>query len=350
MPASKRRGAKYLHTYRSRGRTFYYFRRAGANVRLHGDPSSPAFWEQYSQLLRDTEPERKATAPERIQAGSIAALIRTFQAAPEWRAKGKGAQEYYRRAFRSLDRIETQPANALARRHVLRIRDEIAATSPTVADRFIICVRTLYAFAIDREFGIGPRRVTANPCAGIKRIAKGGSREAWTDEQHATFESHAHPEGILTGYLIATYTGQRLGDVIALRPQDYDGKRLHLTQQKTGRQLVIPAHARLKRHLDSLPHDGRQTFVLTTLGRPFSKTGFSEAFGMATARVGLKGMTFHGLRHSTGKRLAEAGCSTHEIQAILGHTTLANTELYTSAASQERLAREAIRKLEGRRK
>lgn len=348
--ASKRDKPRYVHSYRSRGKEFFYFRRAGIRTRLHGDPSMPGFWQQYTDLLRDTEPEARPGKLATIEAGTIGALIRDFKASPEWRAKGKGAQGYYVRAFRALDRIEGQPASAIGRRHVLRLRDDIAAASPTTADRFVICVRMLYAFAIDREFGVGPRRVTTNPCTGIQRVAKGKSHEAWSAAHHARFERAALPEPVRTGYMLGTYTGQRLGDIVAMPVASYDGESLRLTQAKTGRRLVIPAHEKLRSYLGTLPADGRRTFVAGQGGKALSKSHFGSLFSASVAAAGLKGMTFHGLRHSTGKRLAEVGCSAHEIQAILGHTTLANTAIYTSAASQERLAREAIRKLEGRRK
>jgi integrase len=37
----------------------------------------------------------------------------------------------------------------------------------------------------------------------------------------------------------------------------------------------------------------------------------------------------HGLRKTLGRRLADAGVSAHDIMAPLGHTTLAQAELYT---------------------
>ena len=55
----------------------------------------------------------------------------------------------------------------------------------------------------------------------------------------------------------------------------------------------------------------------------------------------------HGLRKAAARRLAEAGCTTKEIAAITGHTTLQEVERYTKAAEQRRLARTAIRRLPG---
>jgi integrase len=60
-------------------------------------------------------------------------------------------------------------------------------------------------------------------------------------------------------------------------------------------------------------------------------------------RGGLpKHCTAHGLRKAACRRLAEAGCSTHEIMAISGHVTLAEVERYTKAANQARLAKRAM--------
>ena len=52
----------------------------------------------------------------------------------------------------------------------------------------------------------------------------------------------------------------------------------------------------------------------------------------------------HGLRKATASRLAELGCSTQEIMAITGHTTLKEVERYTAAARRKILAESAMAK------
>jgi enterobacteria phage integrase len=47
----------------------------------------------------------------------------------------------------------------------------------------------------------------------------------------------------------------------------------------------------------------------------------------------------HGLRKAAARRLAEAGCSAKQIQAITRHKSLAEVERYTRKADQTRLAR-----------
>ena len=45
------------------------------------------------------------------------------------------------------------------------------------------------------------------------------------------------------------------------------------------------------------------------------------------------------------RRVAEAGCSTHQIMAITGHQTLKEVQRYTVATEQERLAQDAMKAL-----
>ena len=52
----------------------------------------------------------------------------------------------------------------------------------------------------------------------------------------------------------------------------------------------------------------------------------------------------HGLRKAAARRLAEAGCTMHEIAAITGHASLSEVQRYTKAADQKRLALSAMEK------
>jgi integrase len=104
----------------------------------------------------------------------------------------------------------------------------------------------------------------------------------------------------------------------------------------------------LKAYLDELPK-ASLLFVVDMRGRPLDDTNFSKEFRAALDAAGLRALHFHGLRHSAGRALAEAGCSSHEIQSITGHRTLQMVEHYTKAARQKKLASAAIAKLEGTR-
>src|SRR5262249_24751986 len=92
------------------------------------------------------------------------------------------------------------------------------------------------------------------------------------------------------------------------------------------------------------------TIVSTEHGKPFTVDGFSQWMRNAITCAGLPlECQPHGLRKAAGRRLAEAGCTPHEIMAVLGHKTLSEAERYTRDASQVQLAATALAKLSGRR-
>jgi integrase len=50
----------------------------------------------------------------------------------------------------------------------------------------------------------------------------------------------------------------------------------------------------------------------------------------------------HGLRKAAARRLAEAGCTAHQIMSMTGHQSMKEVERYTKAVEQKRLPVAAI--------
>jgi integrase len=84
--------------------------------------------------------------------------------------------------------------------------------------------------------------------------------------------------------------------------------------------------------------------LTTAFGKPFTAAGFGGWFRDQCNNAGLPHCTFHGLRKAAARRLAEHGCTPHEIAAITGHATLKEIERYTKAASRKRLPESAMNK------
>ncbi|NNE80539.1 MAG: tyrosine-type recombinase/integrase, partial [Silicimonas sp.] len=81
----------------------------------------------------------------------------------------------------------------------------------------------------------------------------------------------------------------------------------------------------------------------TAQGKPFTPAGFTNWFRDMVREAKLPdGLSPHGLRKATCRRLAEAGCSPHEIMAISGHKTLSEVTRYTDAANRQKLAKRAM--------
>src|SRR5204862_7968997 len=113
------------------------------------------------------------------------------------------------------------------------------------------------------------------------------------------------------------------------------GGALHVRQQKTGIELVIPIHPILASIIADTPAE-HLSLLTTNTGKPFSAAGFGNWFRDRCNEAGLRQCSAHGLRKAAARRLAEAGCSMHEIAAITGRASLSEIRRYTKAADQKR--------------
>src|SRR5262249_17516631 len=149
-----------------------------------------------------------------------------------------------------------------------------------------------------------------------QRHKRAWSHEPWPDDFIERFEVHATPRpSTQLALLLLLYTGQRAGDVAAMRWDQYDGTGIKVCQSKTGATLWIPCHSRLKAALDRI--ERKSEFILTTrYGKGYSAHGLCNMIAEATARLGAKECTAHGLRCNAATALADAGCSVHQIMAI----------------------------------
>ena len=175
----------------------------------------------------------------------------------------------------------------------------------------------LMRFAIGEEWG------KDDPTLAIRTMKiKGDGFHCWTEVEIATFE-YRWPIGTRERLALALllYTGQRRGDVIHMGRQHIANGPIQLVQHKTKAQLSIPIHPELQRVMDGTPSD-HLTFLCTSNGKPFTAPGFGNWFREAYDTANVRGCSAHGLRKAAARRLAEAGCSPHQIASITGHKTL----------------------------
>jgi integrase len=140
-------------------------------------------------------------------------------------------------------------------------------------------------------------------------------------------------------------TGQRIGDVLRMRWSDIEDGAIRVKQGKTGNELWIPLTPRLGRLLDASARRGFG-IVVGEDGRPLSYRRAAYAVDAIHKQAGTRGLTIHGLRHSTAAELAEAGCTDAQIAAVTGHKSLRMVAKYRAGAAQKRLAKEAMGKRE----
>ena len=230
----------------------------------------------------------------------------------------------------------TKKLRTLQRAHVAAI---LGKKPPFAARNWLKVLRGLMAFAATT--GLRPD----DPTQGVRLPkAKAGEIHTWTESEIAEFEAY-HPVGSAArlAFALLLYTAQRRGDVVRMGRQHVRDGVLSLRQEKTGTFVEIPVHPVLASIIAETPITGQLTFLTSVTGAAFSSAGFGNVFREWCDEADLpKRCSSHGLRKAACWRLAEAGCSEHEIAAISGHESLAEVRRYTRAASRARMAKSAM--------
>jgi integrase len=341
-PRVMRRLPKFVHGFIDRhGKPRFYFRRAGhKKVRLPCLPWSLEFMAAYEEALAG-QPVQIGSA--RVRPGTLRALAVSYFASPTFRTKKPSTQYTYRNV---IDRLcqghgDKRPA-LLQREHVIRLIAARAGT-PGTANALRRSLRALMQHAVE----IGMR--ADDPTRDVRAIpVRGDGYHSWSESEIAQFERH-HPAGSRArlAFALLLYTGQRRSDVVRMGRQHTRGGAIEVKQVKTGREVWIPVHEALASIIAETA-TSNLTFLVTDQGKPYSAAGFGNWFRDQCRAAGLHGCSAHGLRKAAARRLAEAGCSAHEISAITGHASLREVARYTEAADRRKLAASAMAKVKGR--
>ncbi|GAN71107.1 hypothetical protein ASY01nite_22160 [Acetobacter syzygii] len=232
-------------------------------------------------------------------------------------------------------------------KHVLALRDSKEG-KPEAGNGILKALRQLFSY------GVQVGMLGKNPAADVSYIPSSGTGfHSWTPEEIQKFEQ-AHPVGSQARLALALllYTGQRRSDVVRFGMKDTREGFLTFTQVKNGKKkpvtLTLPLFPELLRIIDATPGamEG-ETFILNAYGKPYTAESFGNRFRDWCNEAGLPHCASHGLRKAAAVRLAELGCTAHEIAAVTGHRSLKEVQRYTLAADQKRLAASAFARMQG---
>jgi enterobacteria phage integrase len=337
-----RKRPPFVECWRDRyGKIRVYFRqRKGPRIPLPASIGSDHFSAEYQAALSGQiatiRKRRRSYKPD-----TMAALIASYMKSAAYLSLRQTTKAGY------VSRIEVlrtkhghRTVSGLTRERIVTGILQPYADRPGAALSILKMLRVLIRHAIDIGW------LKHDPSLSIKR-PKTQEIRSWTDTEIATFEEH-WPIGTKQrrAFALQLYTGQRRSDVHRMTWADVTGETIRVVQQKTGQKLTIPLHQNLRAILAATERK-HVTILNTEYGKPFTVDGFSQWMRDAITKAGLPlECQPHGLRKAAGRRLAEAGCTAHEIMAVLGHKTLAEAERYTRDADQSRLASGAIARLE----
>lgn len=155
----------------------------------------------------------------------------------------------------------------------------------------------------------------------------------------------------LTILLAFYYTGIRLEELLNLKEVDLspDCSELRIVRGKGDKSRLLPVHPVLQEalalYLARERVGGKGDYLFTTKdGRPLSRTTVYQLVKRYARRAGLEvPVTPHILRHTFATHLHQNKVDIYRISALLGHSNIENTAIYTH--TDDALLREAVLKL-----
>ena len=336
MPRKTKTGLKHTKSVVRRGVEYVYFntgeRHDGRTIYAPlGRKDSVEFGAKYSAALAARS--RRANVPTSVPLPELADQYmrsRDFTG-----TKSPGTQKTYRVYLRRLAKeFDTAPANALEASDIYDLMDEMG-DRPAAIDMLLLAGGQMYEWARKRK------KVAHNPFAGIDRKDWDAAEyEPWPEA--LLDEALADPKiGVPAALLY--FTAQRIGDVCRLRWDDIRGDAIHMVQQKTGKEMIIPLHSELAAVLEAAPRRG-ETILADAKGKVAKDQtvrGWLKAFGEARGFDVVP----HGLRKNAVNALLEAECSVAETSAISGQS-LRMVEHYARKRNNRVMGREAMAKWE----
>jgi integrase len=337
---------KYLTAWNDRhGKRRYFFRAQGHKYALPGEPGEAAFHTAYARMLAELEAKTLGRREPAYIKGTIGWVIERYLTSSEYAEKAENTQRNYRRVLDTL-KAKLGPARIadLMPNHIRIIRDDIAKTSTATADVARMLLGVLWDYAAEFcQLDLG-----TNPARDVRKVhSDRNPHQPWPAEVIDAFLANSSEQLHLALHLLL-YTGQRVGDVVAMKWSDIQDGRITVMQEKTGQCITVPIHKRLAAVLAETPR--ASGYILNNrYGRPYKN---ADALSGVIKRVltdnleNAGELTTHGLRKNAGIALAEAGCTVPEIQAILGHKTPQMALAYVERANKGKLADSANRKRE----
>jgi integrase len=184
-----------------------------------------------------------------------------------------------------------------------------------------------YAFRVIRLFmrtGVRRGQLTLSPCANMRLPARPASRDrVLTDAELKTIWQAAEGTfGQIVKLLILT--GQRRGEIAALKKEYIDPKARTITLPgsvtKNGREHTFP-YGRIAYDVSTAIPEHSRPFLLSASGYDNAFNGFSKAKRELDKVCNIAPWTLHDLRRTFATNLARLGVAPHIVERLLNHAS-----------------------------
>jgi integrase len=193
---------------------------------------------------------------------------------------------------------------------------------PVAARHEVVLLGHVFSKAI--RWGVA----TNNPVRGMDFGERSAKRAQVSIEQVEALKAISG-ERLSVAIDLAVSTGQRRGDLLALRRDQLTHEGIVFKQSKTGAGVLIEWSEDLRAIVDRAkklaPQIPGEYLIRTRRGRPYSAEGFSAIWQRVMAKhvkAGGQRFSFHDLRSVS----ADGAATAEEAQARLGHASVATTK------------------------
>lgn len=139
-------------------------------------------------------------------------------------------------------------------------------------------------------------------------------------------------------------SGLRVSELLSLKREEVNFNRgIIKIRGKGGKERIVPigeyALYTLVDYINDVRHhyekSDKRTIFLNQSGRPISRQYFFKMIKEYAETAGItKNISPHSLRHAFATHLLESGAELRAVQAMLGHTNIATTEIYTHVSAK----------------
>jgi site-specific recombinase XerD len=227
------------------------------------------------------------------------------------------------------------------RRYIAHISEQGCA--PATSARKLAALRALFRSQRERgRIAQNPADLLSTPRRGshLPRVLKASEVCSLLDRIPAATPLQLRDRAL---FELAYACGLRAEELVTLRlgDVDYDGEQLRVEGKGAKTRFVPvgePAMRALRGYLErgrgALSHDDRDVLFLSKSGRPLHTSDVRRRLRAWCAQAGIAAdVSPHALRHSFATHLLNGGADLRSIQELLGHASIATTQIYTRVES-----------------
>lgn len=187
--------------------------------------------------------------------------------------------------------------------------------------------------------------IPSNPVRGVVSPGKPDPKPPtfWSREQVQAIADACSSEWHRDMVLLLVNTGMRIAAALAMEwtwiDRERDVIRVPRSADKGGKGYEIPMTATAKAILDRRRKESTSPLVFPGRnGGPSARQRFADALNRATQKAGVPKGNPHDLRHTFARLLCLDGTPITVVQALMGHSSLAMTQRYTTFGTDQSAA------------